>query len=112
MRKKEIFYFILITLTIAILYFGMAALSVTLFWSMNDNILRLQAFVSMILSGVITFLIFKPITYKKFNGRKLLFLEVIILAILVANVFRAAVTPFSMGYISLMIGTLYLLIKD
>lgn len=112
MKKKETLYFSLMALTIAIFYFGFTAFNVTFLWSLDDNIKRLQQFIAMILSGVIGYFIFKPIIYKKFLGSRLKFVHTIILAVLVANVFRAAVTPFSLGYISLMLGTLYLIFKE
>ena len=112
MNKKDNLYIFLMMITIAVLYIGMTALNATVFWSMNDNLKRGQQFVAMILSGVGGYFIWKPIIRKKFRGSDLRFDGVMILAIIVANIFRATVSEFSLGYISLMMATLYLVAKD
>jgi hypothetical protein len=111
MKKKEIMYFVLIGIATALLYFGMAAFWVTVFYTNNIVAMRIQSFSSMIMTGVIVYFIFKPIIKKKLKSA-LMFDSTIIIAILVANVFRAAVTEFSLAYISLMIATLYLLLEE
>ena len=111
-RKKELLYFVLLFLTIAVLYFGMVGFCVTFCFTMDIWVMRLQAFISMILSGVVGYFIFKPIIYKKFNHTQLLFIETIIMAVVVANVFKAFVSDFSLGYTSLIIASIYMLYKD
>lgn len=111
MNKEKIMYFVLIGITTALLYIGMTALNATILWSMNDNVMRAQQFIALILSGIGAYFIFKPIVKKKLFS-KLSFDSTIIIAVLVANIFKAFVTDFSLAYISLMIATLYLILKE
>ena len=109
--EKELLYFVMLMLLIGVLYFGLSAINATILWTMNDNVKRVQQFIAMLLSGMMAYFIFRPVIKKKLKSR-LVFSSTIILAVIVGNIFRATVTPFSAGYISLIVVATYLLIME
>jgi hypothetical protein len=112
-KKKRNILGVVFVLSIAIVYFGLTAMNVLLFWTPDENWARVLQLMAMIGSGLIVWSVCYIIFRKRYN---VLIHWFLIASVAVASTFKTVVRlfdgDFSIAYILLGVSVFYYLFKE